>query len=213
VIGFLTVDADVADTPAVRFNEFLALDNPSDERVVASFFEQLRDMRLSCGIVRHDHKPRIDDEGDGNSNNRIRGSGEWKEDPEVVFWLSRRDRRIYQADFEVGKLRYGSKPEPMTLWFDAGIFRLTVLPPVIAVLEGGAQTRAEILEECQERFGLSARKTDEMLQEFRTYLSTSQQGHAKVYELNLDGRGSELEGDDDRPPIWLDVIKGSRRAG
>ena len=119
--------------------------NPTDERSVAPFFEQLRDMQLTCAVVRHDHKPRMEDTGDGNSNNRVRGSGEWKEDPEVVLWLAREDMRTNEVALEVGKLRYGSKPEPMKPWFDAGPFRLTLLPPVVAVLEQGPCTRRDLV--------------------------------------------------------------------
>ena len=76
-------------------------------------------------------------------------------------------------------MRYGSKPDPMTVWLDAGCFRLTPLPPVIAVLEPGPQPRQVILDRCKSRFNLGERKVDDMLTESRPFLRETQQGHQK----------------------------------
>ena len=180
-------------------------DNPSDERVVASFFEQLRDMGLTSAVVRHDHKPRAEDYGDGNTNNRIRGSGEWKEDPEVIVGLSRNDRRTNQIELEVGKLRYGSRPEPMKPWFDAGPFRLTLLPAVIAALENGPLARRDLLAACEKRFGLSARKTDELIQQIKPFISEKQQRHEKLFELNAEAI-TAVESDDEDVAVWRRLV-------
>src|SRR5436305_1252307 len=83
-------------------------------------------------FVRHDHKPKAEDQMSGNTNDRIRGSSEWKEDPETILFLDRRDRRVGKIVLEVGKLRYGVKPPPIELWFDQRSFRLDPLPPVIS---------------------------------------------------------------------------------
>jgi AAA domain len=180
-------------------------DSASDERSVASFFETLRNMHLTCAVVRHDHKPRMEDMGDGNSNNRVRGSGEWKEDPEVVLWLAREDRRTNQVSLEVGKLRYGAKPDPMTPWFDAGPFRLTLLPPVVAVLEDGQLTRKALVEACERRFGLRARKVDEMTQDLRRFLVARQDGHEKTFELNLNAI-RDIEEEPDETALWRRLV-------
>ena len=182
--------------------------SPSDEQVVASFFEQLRDMHLTCGIVRHDHKPRMEDGDDRNSNNRIRGSGEWKEDPEVVLWLAREDRRTNEVELQVGKLRYGAKPELMKPWFDAGNFRLTLLPPVIAVLEHGPLSRQALLKQCEWRFGLHSRKVDEMTQVLKPFLRSIQEGHGKAFELDI-GQIVAVDDEADETAAWRQIVVAS----
>lgn len=196
-------------------NDFFrgASDNPKDEGAVAVFFERLRAMGVTCGVVRHDHKPRMEDFQTSNSNNRIRGSGEWKEDPEVVLWLERQDRRTNQVNLEVGKLRYGRKPEPMKPWFDVDSFRLTLLPPVVAVLASeGRRTRRQLLEACQRRFGLASRKTDELVGELTAFLRTSQMGHEKAFELDIEMvQAPEEEWTESL--IWREVISATVNNG
>ena len=163
---------------------FRGADSPSDERHVGEFFDKLRSLDLQGRIiVRHDRKRREIDSS-SHSNELIRGSAEWKEDPEAIIHLKRMDKRTHQVEMEVGKLRYGSKPEPCKLWFDTGTFRLVPLPPVIAALESGLKTRQEILTHC-ERFGLKDRAVDEQIQTFRGCFKTGQSGHEKTYEIDL----------------------------
>ena len=157
---------------------------PNDETVVAAFFEQLRVIPRTWGLVRHDHKPRPEDAVGGNANNRIRGFGEWKEDPEVILYLRRPDRRLNKAVLEVGKLRYGPKPEPLELCFDAGTLRLTPLSPVIALMEEGPMSRPRLLSQAKERFGLGQRELDDQVAEFRPFLKETRHGHTKVFEID-----------------------------
>ncbi len=169
-------------------NDFFRGDeNPSAETAVGGFFDQLRNLALpACILVRHDRKRRAEDEESGNSNERIRGSAEFKEDPEVILYLKRTDRRTNEVRFEVGKLRYGSRPEPLTLWFDAGCFRLTPLPPVIAVLESGSKSRQEIITDSHSRFDLEERKVDQMLDQQNHFLQREQVGHERRYQIDPD---------------------------
>jgi hypothetical protein len=162
---------------------FRGLDSASEERVVGGFFDKLRDLHLQGRIlVRHDRKRReIDDSS--QSNEMIRGSSEWKEDPEAIIHLKRADKRTNAVDMEVGKLRYGVKPEPSQLWFDGGCFRLVPLPPVIAVLESGLKTREELISECK-RFGLSERAADDQVSLCRTYLREGKRGHQRTFEID-----------------------------
>jgi hypothetical protein len=161
-------------------------DNPSEEATVGEFFDRMRNLPLASRIlVRHDRK-RSDGDEQLHSNERIRGSSEWKEDPEAIISLARIDKRTHEVDFEVGKLRYGKKPESMRLWFDAGCFRLTPLPPVISVLEQGLQTRQQVSDECQRRFGLAQRKVDEMLSNERAFLIPEREGHKRVLQIDPD---------------------------
>lgn len=169
---------------------FRGKDNPNDETDAGEFFDRLRDLGITSLVVRHDHKPKgtptLPDSPE-NPNNKIRGSAEWKEDPETILYLDRKDRRTHEVRFEVSKLRYGMKPDPMTLWFDKKSFRLVPLPPPIAVLEDGPKSRQELVEECKERFGIGHTRTDEMLEGLKPFLNERQDSHSKVFELNRSG--------------------------
>jgi len=160
-------------------------DNPSAETDVGGFFDELRNLKVGVRvIVRHDRKKKVEVDDLINSNERIRGSAEWKEDPETILSLERQDRRTNQVALEVGKLRYGIKPQPFDAWFDAANFRLTALPPVIAVLQEGKRSRREIIAACEKRFGLADRTVDDMLKIERTYLDEKQEGHEKTFQIN-----------------------------
>lgn len=168
-------------------NDFFRGDaNPSDERHVGELFDRLRNMSLKGTIlVRHDHKKRELD-GEVHSNELIRGSAEWKEDPEVILHIARKDKRTNQSQLEVGKLRYGTKPDPFTVWFDAGCFRLTPLPPVIALLEDGEKTRPELIQEADARFGISERLMAGMIEAVGECLQMGSKGHVKTYQIDLE---------------------------
>lgn len=166
---------------------FRGADNPSEERSVGTFFDELRNLKVGTrAIVRHDRKKQAEVDDQGNSNERIRGSAEWKEDPEVILSLERVDRRTHEVAFEVGKLRYGQKPEPFKLWFDARTFRLTPLPPVIEILFEKDSLRKEIIFAAKERFGLGDRKVDEMIGSHKLFLTEEQQTHNKGFSIDLD---------------------------
>jgi hypothetical protein len=163
---------------------FRGRDNPSDERVVGEFFDRIRNLHIKARIlVRHDRKKKEHD-GLAHSNELIRGSARWKEDPETILYLKRKDKRTHEVHMEVGKLRYGRKPEPLALWFDALDFRLTPLPPVIAVLEKGSLSRQQILVDCDERFGIRSRKGDDLVVEERDFLIESQEGHQRILKID-----------------------------
>jgi AAA domain len=168
---------------------FRGSENPSDERCVGQFFDELRNLQVGARmIVRHDRKRNPELDGQGCSSERIRGSAEWKEDPEAIIAVERKDRRTHEVSLEVGKLRYGMKPEPFSLWFDAKTFRLTPLSPVVEILSDyGAHSRQSIVAECQERFGLGERKVAEMIDAERAFLEETMQGHSKAYAINLNG--------------------------
>jgi AAA domain len=160
--------------------------NPSDERHVGELFDQLRNLSLDAIIlVRHDHKRR-DGDNEEHTNELIRGSAEWKEDPEAILHIARQDKRTNEAKLEVGKLRYCSKPEPIPVWFDAGCFRLTPLPPIVAVLSNGPKSRQDLVAECRERFGVEDRLVGGMLSEQEPYLLRRQDGHNAIFEIAPD---------------------------
>jgi hypothetical protein len=159
-------------------------DNPSDERDAGGFFDEVRNMGMAgCILVRHNRKRR-DSDHDAYPNEAIRGSAEWKEDPEAIVGLTRVDKRTNKVVWEVGKLRYAGKPDPLDLWFDADCFRLTPLPPVVEVLLRGAKTRTELVADFQRRFGIQERLADTMVTEQAPYLTQAQRVHERTWELD-----------------------------
>ena len=79
--------------------------NPSDERAVGSFFDGMRTIPAKARIlVRHDRKKKEHD-GGTDSNQLIRGSSRFKEDPETIVHLERKDPRTNRVGFEAGKVR------------------------------------------------------------------------------------------------------------
>jgi hypothetical protein len=167
---------------------FRGSDNPSDERNVGQFFDELRNLKVGARIiVRHDRKKSLEPDRGMSSNESIRGSAEWKEDPEAIIALERKDRRTHEVSLEVGKLRYGMKPEPLSLWFDLKTFKLTALPPVIEILSSlGREDRESIVGQCKERFGLGERKAADMIGEHAPFLKETMNGHSKTFEIDLD---------------------------
>ena len=115
-IGENDLDVLMIDTA----NDFFrGSQNPSDERNVGQFFDELRNLKVGARIiVRHDRKKSLEPDRGMSSNESIRGSAEWKEDPEAIIALERKDRRTHEVLMEVGKLRYGIKPDPFALWFE-----------------------------------------------------------------------------------------------
>jgi hypothetical protein len=158
--------------------------SPSQEQSVGEFFDELRRLRVQAQfIVRHDRKSNRDT---GNPNDRIRGSAEWKEDPEVILAITREDRRTNEVVLSVDKLRYEGKPDPLTLWFDAETFRLARVPPLIAVLLSGKRSRTQIVHAFRNRFSIGQRKADEVIKENREFLISEQVGRDKYFDINLD---------------------------
>ena len=162
---------------------FRGKSDPNSETVTGELLDTLRGMDLDNVIlVRHDRKSGEKD-NEVHSNELIRGASELREDPELILYLNRVDKRTNQVVFEVGKLRYGEPVDVMGLWFDAGNFRLTAVPPVVSLLSEGPRNRQEIIEAMHARFDVEQRRTDEMLCELRPFLRETQNGHHKGFEL------------------------------
>jgi hypothetical protein len=105
---------------------------------------------------------------------------------------------------EVGKLRNGTIPDPMELWFDAGRFRLTPIPPIVALLETGPLSREELIAQAQKRFNLKQRAVDEHRAELGSFLDETKDGHRKILSLNRDFRPDP---DSDAAKWWGLVTK------
>lgn len=178
---------------------FRGKDDPKDETKAGEFFDRLRELNVAWIIVRHDRKQQAGGLpfGDNGGNESIRGSAEFKEDPETIFQITRRDKRINEVKIECGKMRYGLKPEPAILWCDAGSFQMTAEKPVLAILGKDWMLRSRIVDEGKKRFGLSERKTDDMLAELKPVLEERQAGHSKQFRVRnaeyLQNNEAEIE--------------------
>jgi AAA domain len=165
-------------------NSILATGEPNSEKSVSQFFDGLALLpQKGTLVVRHDLKP-SKDTVQRHTNQLVRGSNRLVEDASTVIHLSRTDKAQNRVRFLVGKLRNGAKPDPMELWFDAGTFRLTPLPPVAAMLEDGPRTRQDLIKCIGERFALKERAIDTSLKELQPLLIESQRGHNRVFALN-----------------------------
>jgi hypothetical protein len=184
-------------------NSVLATGDPNSERTVSLFFDGIALLPAkSTLIVRHDVKPSRD-AALRSSNQLVRGSNRLVEDASVVIHLQRVDKASNKVQMEVGKLRNGPKPEPIELWFDAGTFRLTPLPPIVALLEHGSLTREELIERAQKRFNLKQRAVDTQRAQLNSFLDETKDGHRKVLALNHDFR-PDAESDEAK---WWGLVK------
>jgi hypothetical protein len=165
-------------------NSMLATGEPNSERSVSQFFDGIALLPAkSTLIVRHDVKPSRD-AALRSSNQLVRGSNRLVEDASVVIHLKRLDKASNKVQMEVGKLRNGPKPEPIELWFDAGTFRLTPLPPIVALLEYGSLSRQELIAQAESRFSLKERAVDEHRAQLTGCLDETKDGHQRILSLN-----------------------------
>ncbi len=163
-----------------------ATGDPNSEVTISRFFDELALLNLDGSLlVRHDSKPSRD-HADRASNQLVRGSNRIVEDASLVVHLKRQDKASHKVQLATGKLRSARKRDPMTLWFDAGDFRLTPLPPLAALLEEGPITREEMGREGYRRFGLKPRTLDDQRREMAPCLGESMDGHKRVYRLRRD---------------------------
>jgi hypothetical protein len=165
-------------------NSVLATGDPNSERTVSHFFDGIALLPAkSTLIVRHDVKPSRD-AALRSSNQLVRGSNRLVEDASVVIHLKRLDKASNKVQMEVGKLRNGPKPEPVELWFDAGTFRLTPLPPIVALLEYGPLSRQDLIAQARSRFSLKERAVDDHRGQLTGCLDETREGHQRILSLN-----------------------------
>ena len=158
--------------------------DPNSERTGSAFFDMVAGLPLKgLLVVRHDIKPSKDTSHRG-SNQLVRGSNRLVEEASLVIHLRRQNKASHNVRLEVGKLRNAPKPEPMELWFDAGTFRLSAIPPVPALLESGPLARQELLDQAEARFQLKKRAVDQHRTQLSGYLLETMDGHQRVVALD-----------------------------
>ncbi len=163
---------------------FRGKESPNDETAAGAFFDLLEATPASVKLfVRHNHKPRIDDPG-GDAATKIRGSGQFSDVPDLLLELRRIDKRTNEAALSISKFRHGTKPDDLKLWLDTEELRLVPLPPVIYLLQTGAQSRFELLEALAKRFGIQQRAADSLIKAEQRFLKERLSGHKLIYEID-----------------------------
>ena len=155
--------------------------DPDGEKDVDTFFEEFRKCKEvdTLILIRHDSKPK---EGyDGTTNNRIRGSSRWKELPETILYLKKQPNSAI-VDVEVGKLRYGRKPKPFKIRFDQKAHTVVPANPILYLLQGRELSRAQLINECKERYDLQESSTDKRINAARPYLDERTEDREKLYK-------------------------------
>lgn len=171
---------------------FRGKQSPNDETTAGGFFDLLEALPASTKLfVRHNRKPRQDDYGEDGAS-RIRGSGQFADVPDLLMEIRRPDKRTNQAVLAVTKFRHGTKPADLALWFDAGDLRLTSLPPVICLLQGGPLSRTDLLTGLSQRFGIEQRTGDSIIAAQGQLLQNYQQGRNRVFEIDRQAASGEF---------------------
>lgn len=180
---------------------FRGKESPNDETTAGAFFDLLEATPASAKLfVRHNHKPRIDDQG-GDAATRIRGSGQFSDVPDLLLELRRVDKRTNEAGLSISKFRHGTKPDDLRLWLDTEELRLVSVPPVIYLLQSGAQSRYELSEGLAKRFGIQQRAADALIKAEQRYLRERMSGHKVIFEIDWNAA---------RHAEWFRRTEGSR---
>ena len=163
---------------------FRGKESPNDETMAGAFFDLLEATPASVKLfVRHNHKPRIDDQG-GDAATKIRGSGQFSDVPDLLLELHRIDKRTNEAALSLSKFRHGTKRDDLELWLDTEELRLVPLPPVIYLLQPGARSRHELGEGLARRFGIQQRAADALIKAQQRYLKERMSSHKVIYEID-----------------------------
>ena len=169
--------------------------NPNDEFSASKFLDCLAQLPTKANlVVRHDGKPTKETEMRAD-NQKVRGSNRLVEDASVVIRTNRRGRADHEIVISVGKLRNNAMPDDLTVWFDADTCRLTPLDPVIAMLEQGALSREELIEQGFRRFRLKRSAVQNHIGNMERYLTSRLDGHRRIWEINHSAAPIENEGE------------------
>lgn len=180
-------DVVIIDTVNVLFR---GKESGSEETAAGEFFDRLAELPAAAKIfVRHNrkHYEGQADSGPDDDSQKIKGSGQFSEVPDLLMQLTRKDKRTHEALLSLTKYRGGDKPSAIPLWFNAGNFRMTALPPIIDILKSGPpRSREQLLEMLKVYFGASHSLADALILQVRDYLAETRKGHAKVYSIDRE---------------------------
>ena len=139
-----------------------------DADVVNNFFTALRRLPVQARLVVLQDRQR-----------KLERVPNWNEQSDVILRM-KRVQRTNEVRLHIEKLHPG-KLDTISLWFDQVCFRLTPLPPVVAVLEYGPRSLAELMADLRVRFGIDGSTGGKMLNEQKPYLRESPKD---VFEIN-----------------------------
>jgi hypothetical protein len=132
----------------------------SRQDLASDIFSQIQLLPTTM-ILAHDRKPPHEAKGAAVSGNaEIVGSGRMSQEPDVVLQVIRPDKRAPMVRLDCGKMREGTKPEPLDLYFDRVDFRLQAIHPFLHLLPA---TGPELTEEAKKRYGWKERNCAEYI--------------------------------------------------
>jgi len=132
----------------------------SRQDLASDIFSQIQLLPTTL-ILAHDRKPSHEAKGAaGSGNAEIVGSGRMSQEPDVVLQVIRPDKRAPMVRLDCGKMREGTKPEPLDLYFDRVDFRLQAIHPFLHLLPA---TGPELVEQADKRYGWKARNSAEYI--------------------------------------------------
>lgn len=201
--------------------EFISIDSssklfpagfsPNEQDCASDVFNQLQRLPTTW-VLAHDRKPF---QGLQVGNDEIVGSGRFKQDPDIVHQMIRKDARAPVVEFHWGKMRAGEKPDPLPLFFDRIDYRLYPFHPYLHLLEHKAMLGTSLVTEAEARFGWKERRAREYLETLKELIAVdgkmivaqSFKGHAKVFEINKSSKFAT--------PLTtpLDLVQGCSKAG
>jgi hypothetical protein len=162
--------------------------SPNEQDCASDVFNQIQRLPTSW-ILSHDRKPF---QGLQIGNDEIVGSGRFKQDPDIVHQMVRKDARAPVVEFHWGKMRAGIKPEPLSLFFDRVDYRLYPFHPYLHLLERKAMLGTDLVVEAEARYNWKERRARDYLDTLKELIAApgksmvaqSFKGHAKVFEIN-----------------------------
>lgn len=160
--------------------------------------------------IRHDAKPKQGG-GDNNKNNLTRGSSRWKEVPETMVHFTKLANSHQAVQIEVGKFRYGRKPQPFSMRFDRMAHTVVPANPVLLLLQGRTMSTEELEQEFRARYGLAKRTLETYLQQARPCLDITSEGRKKIYarKEGLHPNFIWRYNDDEQEEGWVCVERAS----
>jgi hypothetical protein len=185
--------------------------SPNEQDKASDVFNQIQRLPTSW-ILAHDRKPF---KGLQVGNDEIVGSGRFKQDPDIVHQMVRKDARAPVAEFHWGKMRAGEKPEPLSLYFDRVDYRLYPFHPYLHLLEQKAMLGTDLVAEAEARYGWKERRARDYLETLKELIAVggkqivaqSFRGHAKVFCINKSVKFASLL------TIPLDLVQGCVKEG
>ncbi len=191
--------------------EFIVIDSlvklfpPSSDtnkpEIASDVFNQLQSL-ATIWVIAHDRKGSRGGKKKNASNDDACGSGRVAQDPDALFHLVRPDARAPQANFHWGKMRAGTKPATVPLYFDRVDYRLYPYHPLLHLLRRGPCLGSYLIEEAKRRYDWEVSHARSYVGSLTTIpghdggslVKERMVGHSKQYRLATQGHTTPLLG-------------------